>query len=54
VFNPELGRGSNIMKLETTATFIKETDEFELNTPTLTAIKWWPGTLGCTANHAGK
>jgi hypothetical protein len=26
--------------------------QFEINTPTLTATKWWPGTLGRTANHA--
>ena len=32
----ELGHGSNVRGLETTATFIPETDEFELHSPTLT------------------
>lgn len=36
----ELGHGSNLRKLETTATFIQETDEFELHSPTLTSLKW--------------
>jgi hypothetical protein len=30
------GHGSNVQGLETTATFVPETDEFELHTPTLT------------------
>ncbi|KAG0230854.1 Peroxisomal acyl-coenzyme A oxidase 1 [Actinomortierella wolfii] len=48
----ELGHGSNLRKLETTATFIPETDEFELNSPTLTSKKWWPGALGQSSNFA--
>ncbi|CAM9845948.1 unnamed protein product [Choristocarpus tenellus] len=48
----ELGHGSNIRALETMATFIPETDEFEINTPSISATKWWPGTMGRTANHA--
>lgn len=36
----ELGHGSNIRALETTATFVRETDEFELHSPTITATKW--------------
>ncbi|CAM9289866.1 unnamed protein product [Scytosiphon promiscuus] len=48
----ELGHGSNIRALETTATFVRETDEFEINSPSITATKWWPGTMGRTANHA--
>lgn len=48
----ELGHGSNVRGLETTATYIRETGEFEINTPTLTATKWWIGSLGRTANHA--
>lgn len=48
----ELGHGSNVRGLETTATWIPEAGEFEINTPTLTATKWWIGSLGRTANHA--
>ncbi|KAG0248164.1 hypothetical protein BG011_000410, partial [Mortierella polycephala] len=46
----ELAHGSNLRKLETTATFIPETDEFEVDTPTLSSIKWWPGALAQTSN----
>jgi len=48
----ELGHGSNVRGLMTTAEFDKKTQEFVLNTPTLRAIKWWPGTLGKVATHA--
>ncbi|RIB24523.1 acyl-CoA dehydrogenase/oxidase [Gigaspora rosea] len=48
----ELGHGSNVQGLETTATYIPETDEFEIHTPHLTAAKWWAGGLGRTANHS--
>ena len=54
----ELGHGSNIRALETTATFLGESDgarkggEWIINSPTLTSAKFWPGTLGKTANHA--
>ncbi|KAI8088712.1 acyl-CoA dehydrogenase/oxidase C-terminal [Halteromyces radiatus] len=48
----ELGHGSNVQGLETTATYIPETNEFELHSPTLTASKWWIGGLGKVANHA--
>ncbi|KAK0200677.1 peroxisomal oxidase [Desarmillaria ectypa] len=47
----ELGHGSNVAQLETTATFIPETQEFEINSPTLTSTKWWVGALGKTATH---
>ncbi|TPX31171.1 acyl-CoA oxidase [Synchytrium microbalum] len=47
----EMGHGSNVQGVETTATYIEETEEFELNSPTLTAAKWWIGSLGRTANH---
>ncbi|CAH2262988.1 jg18691 [Pararge aegeria aegeria] len=46
----ELGHGSHLRGIETTATFDPETDEFVLNTPKLTSYKWWPGGLGKTAN----
>ncbi|KAH8548711.1 acyl-CoA dehydrogenase/oxidase C-terminal [Umbelopsis sp. PMI_123] len=48
----ELGHGSNVQGLETTATYINETNEFELHSPTLTSSKWWIGGLGKAANHA--
>ncbi|CAI2172948.1 9687_t:CDS:2 [Funneliformis geosporum] len=48
----ELGHGSNVQGLETSATYIPETDEFEIHSPHLTASKWWIGGLGRTANHA--
>ncbi|KAG0054557.1 Peroxisomal acyl-coenzyme A oxidase 1 [Gryganskiella cystojenkinii] len=47
----ELAHGSNLRKLETTATFIPETDEFEIDTPTINAMKWWPGALAQTSTH---
>jgi acyl-CoA oxidase len=46
----ELGHGSNVRALETTATF--DNDSFIIHSPTLTSAKFWPGTLGKTANHA--
>ncbi|ORZ25629.1 acyl-CoA dehydrogenase/oxidase C-terminal [Absidia repens] len=48
----ELGHGSNVQGLETTATYIPETNEFEIHSPTLTASKWWIGGLGKAATHA--
>jgi len=45
----ELGHGSNIRALETTATFDPATDEFIVHSPTLTSLKWWPtGIYACT------
>lgn len=41
----ELGHGTFIRGLETTATYDASTEEFVLNSPTITAYKWWPG--GC-------
>lgn len=54
----ELGHGSNVRGLETTATFLPESDgglkggSWVINSPTITSAKFWPGTLGRTANHA--
>ena len=39
----EIGHGTFVRGLETTATFDKNTDEFVINSPTLTSIKFWPG-----------
>ena len=48
----ELGHGSNVRGLETTATWNSEDQTFTIHSPTLTASKWWIGSLGRTANHA--
>ncbi|ORX44090.1 acyl-CoA oxidase [Hesseltinella vesiculosa] len=48
----ELGHGSNVRGLETTATYDRLTGTFILHSPTLTASKWWIGGLGKTATHA--
>ncbi|KAL0296277.1 UNVERIFIED_CONTAM: Peroxisomal acyl-coenzyme A oxidase 1 [Sesamum radiatum] len=48
----ELGHGSNVQGLETTATFDARTDEFVIHSPTLTSSKWWPGGLGKVSTHA--
>jgi len=48
----ELGHGTFIRGLETTATYDARTDEFVINSPTPTSTKWWPGSLGKTSDHA--
>ncbi|OGM50848.1 fatty-acyl coenzyme A oxidase (Pox1) [Aspergillus bombycis] len=48
----ELGHGSNVRGLETTATWNPDDKTFTMHSPTLTASKWWIGSLGRTANHA--
>lgn len=48
----ELGHGSNVRGLETTATWNPDDKTFTLHSPALTASKWWIGSLGRTANHA--
>uniref|UniRef100_H9H7D6 Acyl-coenzyme A oxidase n=1 Tax=Monodelphis domestica TaxID=13616 RepID=H9H7D6_MONDO len=48
----EMGHGTYLQGLETTATYDASTQEFVLNTPSLSATKWWPGDLGRTATHA--
>jgi acyl-CoA oxidase len=48
----EISHGSDTQSMRTTATFIKETDEFEINTPDFEAAKTWVGNLGETATHA--
>lgn len=46
----ELGHGSDVSQLKTTATFDTKTQEFIVHTPDVNAIKFWPGGLGKTAN----
>jgi acyl-CoA oxidase len=48
----ELGHGSNVRGLECEARWDPKGKEFVLHSPTLTASKWWNGTMGRTANHA--
>lgn len=36
----ELGHGSNVRALQTTAEYDSSTEEFVINTPTLRAMKW--------------
>ena len=48
----ELGHGSNVAGLETTATLDMTTDEFVIHTPTIRATKFWPGSLGVVSTHA--
>ncbi|PKY41468.1 acyl-CoA oxidase [Rhizophagus irregularis] len=47
----ELGHSSFLRGLETTATYDRETDEFIIHSPTLTATKIWIGMAGQTATH---
>ncbi|XP_064382738.1 peroxisomal acyl-coenzyme A oxidase 1-like isoform X2 [Halichondria panicea] len=47
----ELGHGTYLRGLETIATYDPSRQEFVLDSPTLTATKWWPGSLGHTATH---
>ncbi|KIV96828.1 hypothetical protein PV10_00645 [Exophiala mesophila] len=48
----ELGHGSNVRGIETEARWNSDTRDFTIHSPTLTAAKWWNGSLGRTANHA--
>jgi acyl-CoA oxidase len=48
----ELGHGSNVRGLETTAKYDPETKEFIIHSPTVTASKWWNGGMGKLASHA--
>lgn len=47
----EIGHGSDVPSLETTATFDRKTDEFIIHTPSPTATKYWPGDLGHFSSH---
>ncbi|KAE9552039.1 hypothetical protein FO519_004730, partial [Halicephalobus sp. NKZ332] len=47
----ELGHGTNLRKLETIATYDPKTEEFILDSPTVTATKWWPGNLAKVSNY---
>lgn len=43
----ELGHGTYVRGLETVVTFDKDTDEFIINSPTITSYKYWPGSCKC-------
>ncbi|KAK6204649.1 acyl-CoA dehydrogenase/oxidase C-terminal, partial [Scheffersomyces amazonensis] len=47
----ELGHGSNVAGCETTATFDIERDEFVIDTPNISATKWWIGGAAHSATH---
>jgi acyl-CoA oxidase len=48
----EMAHGSNLGGLMTTATLCKDTDEWDVHTPTMSASKIWIGGSGSTATHA--
>ncbi|XP_076826060.1 peroxisomal acyl-coenzyme A oxidase 2-like [Clavelina lepadiformis] len=47
----ELGHGTFLRGLETVATYDRATQEFVINCPRISAMKWWPGEMGKSANH---
>ncbi len=47
----ELAHGSNVRGLETTASYLPDTDEFELHSPDASSTKWWPGCMGVLSTH---
>jgi len=48
----ELGHGTFVRGIETTATLDFETDEFVIHSPSLTSTKFWPGAIGFACTHA--
>ncbi|KAL9051129.1 MAG: hypothetical protein Q9162_006201 [Coniocarpon cinnabarinum] len=48
----EMGHGSNVRGLECQAVYDVAAREFVLHSPTVTASKWWNGSMGRTATHA--
>lgn len=48
----EIGHGSNVSGIQTTATYNPTSDEFILHTPDFEAAKCWAGALGQMASHA--
>ncbi|KAI9311821.1 hypothetical protein BX666DRAFT_1992799 [Dichotomocladium elegans] len=47
----ELGHSSALRDMETTARYDPTRDEFVIDSPTITATKWWIGMAGQTATH---
>ncbi|QLG71205.1 hypothetical protein HG535_0B02440 [Zygotorulaspora mrakii] len=48
----ELGHGSNVAELQTRATYNPKSDTFSIDTPDLTATKWWIGGAAHSATHS--
>ncbi|KAI9360090.1 acyl-CoA dehydrogenase/oxidase [Pilaira anomala] len=48
----ELGHSSALRDIETTATYDFATDEFIIDSPSITSTKWWIGMAGQTATHS--
>lgn len=48
----EMGAGSNVQNLETTATFDIKSQTFTIDSPTITSSKWWIGGAGQTSTHS--
>jgi acyl-CoA oxidase len=48
----ELGHGTFVRGMETTATFDPATDEFVIHSPTTSSAKFWPGALGFSCTHS--
>ncbi|XP_047502178.1 probable peroxisomal acyl-coenzyme A oxidase 1 [Penaeus chinensis] len=49
----EMGHGTFLRGLETTATYDPSTQEFILHSPTITSTKWWPGGCKCCVGECG-
>lgn len=46
----EIGHGSDVQSLETTATYDENKEIFVINSPSVSAYKFWPGDLGKNSN----
>lgn len=47
----ELAHGTFVRGVETTAVLDLESDEFVVNSPTLTSVKFWPGAMASSCTH---
>ena len=46
-----MGHGSDVQALMTEAVYDEDSDSFIVNTPSVKAIKFWPGELGKQSNY---